>query len=121
MSELFSQRNLLLNSQNKCDLDQLFKAKMKLINEPNLDAFSHSSSNNLMTTKNVIKIFFFFSLFIATALFYYCCFLCLKKNNRADEETNLDGIHSPQYIKEVIDFNLLLLFFALLICMCAYV
>ena len=109
MSELFSQRNLLLNSQNKCDLDQLFKAKMKLINEPNLDAFSHSSSNNLMTTKNVIKIF------------YYCCFLCLKKNNRADEETNLDGIHSPQYIKEVIDFNLLLLFFALLICMCAYV
>ena len=121
MSELFSQRNLLLNSQNKCDLDQLFKAKMKLINEPNLDAFSHSSSNNLMTTKNVIKIFFFFSLFIATALFYYCCFLCLKKNNRADEETNLDGIHSPQYIKEVIAFNLLLLFFALLICMCAYV
>ncbi len=34
MTELFSQRNLLLNSQNKCDLDQLFKTKMKLINEP---------------------------------------------------------------------------------------
>jgi hypothetical protein len=63
MSELFSQRNLLLNSQNKCDLDQLFKAKMKLINEPNLDAFSHSSSNNLMTTKNVIKIFILFFFF----------------------------------------------------------
>ena len=72
MSELFSQRNLLLNSQNKCDLDQLFKAKMKLINEPNLDAFSHSSSNNLMTTKNVIKIFIFFFI-----IYCYCFVLLL--------------------------------------------
>ncbi len=58
MSELFSQRNLLLNSQNKCDLDQLFKAKMKLINEPNLAPLSHlNSSSSSSLTKNVIYLF----------------------------------------------------------------
>ncbi len=42
MTELFSHRKLLLNAQNKCDLDQLFKTKMKLINEP----FAATSSLN---------------------------------------------------------------------------
>ena len=41
MTELFSQRNLNLNAQHKFDLDQLFKTKMKSIN----DANSFYSSN----------------------------------------------------------------------------
>ena len=49
MTELFSQRNLLLNAQNKCDLDQLFKTKMKLINEP---IAASSSLNTYTTLKN---------------------------------------------------------------------
>ena len=42
MTELFSHRKLALNAQNKYDLDQLFKTKMKLINEP----FAATSSLN---------------------------------------------------------------------------
>lgn len=55
MTELFSQRNLL-NAQNKCDLNQLFKTKIKLINEAVASNSSLNTSTSSLTSPSIINV-----------------------------------------------------------------
>ena len=59
MTEFFSQRNML-NAQNKCDLNQSFKTKMKLIT----DSTPTIINSNISNVINLNQVCFYFSSFI---------------------------------------------------------